>query len=386
MSDPGPAGGSSPLEGLPFFAELAAVPDADGPVHWDVARRVAVWVAAGGRPEPPVDAAALAPLGRAAELHLAEAAAPAVDLGATPVVVAAVSRAEWALRFLDAHAHLLEALARSLGGDRPPDPGVRPAGLAPSVLEGLVLGWMAGQLSRRALGQYDPPLPRPPTARLALPLANLDEVAAAWGLPPDDVRLWACLRDVAHHAVLTVPHVRQALAADLRRYAEAFDVAPDALADELDDVDPGDPTSFRAALGDPEALVAGVQTPAQAEVVARLEALGAAVEGWVDRLVDGVAGRLVGSWPALQEAVRRRRAEATWGDRYVARLLGMGLRQPAYERGRRFVGGVVERAGDAGLARLWASARELPTPAEVDAPGLWLARIDLPEPPTPGPE
>ena len=41
--------------------------------------------------------------------------------------------------------------------------------------------------------------------------------------------------------------------------------------------------------------------------------------------------------------------------------------------------GVVERAGDEALARLWVSPRELPTPAEVDAPGLWLARIELPE-------
>jgi uncharacterized protein (DUF2342 family) len=36
---------------------------------------------------------------------------------------------------------------------------------------------------------------------------------------------------------------------------------------------------------------------------------------------------------------------------------------------------IVERAGDDGLARLWESADTLPTPAEVDAPGLWLARI-----------
>jgi hypothetical protein len=26
---------------------------------------------------------------------------------------------------------------------------------------------------------------------------------------------------------------------------------------------------------------------------------------------------------------------------------------------------------------LWRSERELPTPPEVDAPGLWLARIDI---------
>jgi uncharacterized protein (DUF2342 family) len=45
-------------------------------------------------------------------------------------------------------------------------------------------------------------------------------------------------------------------------------------------------------------------------------------------------------------------------------------------RGRSFVGGVVERAGANGLARLWESPTTLPTPAEVDAPGLWLARLE----------
>ena len=39
---------------------------------------------------------------------------------------------------------------------------------------------------------------------------------------------------------------------------------------------------------------------------------------------------------------------------------------------------MIERAGADGLEPLWASERNLPTPNEVDAPGLWLARIELP--------
>jgi uncharacterized protein (DUF2342 family) len=77
--------------------------------------------------------------------------------------------------------------------------------------------------------------------------------------------------------------------------------------------------------------------------------------------------------------VRRRRVEADPSDRFVERLFGLELTQVAYDRGNGFVAGVVERAGDEGLARLWESDRTLPTPAELDAPGLWLARIDLPE-------
>ena len=36
------------------------------------------------------------------------------------------------------------------------------------------------------------------------------------------------------------------------------------------------------------------------------------------------------------------------------------------------------RAGEDALHRLWEADRDLPTTAEVDAPGIWLARIELP--------
>ena len=63
-----------------------------------------------------------------------------------------------------------------------------------------------------------------------------------------------------------------------------------------------------------------------------------------------------------------------------AGLLGLKLERAHYERGQAFVDGVVERAGLDGLNRLWDSPDMLPTPNELDAPGLWLARIDLPAP------
>ena len=64
-------------------------------------------------------------------------------------------------------------------------------------------------------------------------------------------------------------------------------------------------------------------------------------------------------------------------DRVLARLSGRALAETTDARGSRFVNGVLERAGEEGLARLWANVDNLPTPAEIEAPGLWLARIDL---------
>jgi len=41
---------------------------------------------------------------------------------------------------------------------------------------------------------------------------------------------------------------------------------------------------------------------------------------------------------------------------------------------------VIERAGADGLSPLLRSAEALPTVAEFDAPGLWLARLDVSPP------
>jgi len=103
------------------------------------------------------------------------------------------------------------------------------------------------------------------------------------------------------------------------------------------------------------------------------------VVGYVDHVMDTTGRRLIGSWPALSEALKRRRVARGEGERFVERMLGLELGQAQYDRGAAFVRGVFERAGEDALGRLWRSERELPTPAEVDAPGLWLERIDLPD-------
>ena len=75
--------------------------------------------------------------------------------------------------------------------------------------------------------------------------------------------------------------------------------------------------------------------------------------------------------------IRDRRVEADPSDRFIERLLGLELTQAQVDRGTNFVNGVLERADSAGLGRLWEDSKNFPTPNEVDAPGLWLARLDI---------
>jgi coenzyme F420 biosynthesis associated uncharacterized protein len=251
------------------------------------------------------------------------------------------------------------------------------------VMLGMTAGSMLGHLAVRSFGQYDLPIPRPPNDELMIVLGNLDEFGREWSLPEDDLRLWVCVHEVAHHAVLSLPHVRDRLESLLHAYVAGFEPDSGALESKLGELDVGDMsalTDIQQFFGDPEVLLGAIQSPAQRELLPRLEALVAVIVGFVDHLMDEIGQGLIGSYAMVTEAIRRRRVTADPSDRFVERLLGLELTQAQYERGSAFVDGAVERAGRQALERLWRSDRELPTPAEVDAPGLWLARIDLDDP------
>ena len=391
MSSSGPEGGN-PFEGLPMFGDLARLFSRQGPVNWDVARQTAMWLATDGQPEPnvdPLERIRLEELVRVADLRVSQATGLDTSIAGGILSILPVTRSDWALHSMEAYRPFLERLATALSssgddaGDDPTDPTTQLLGdlgkmLGP-VLLGMQSGFMLGHLARRALGQYDMPLPRLPADQLLVVPANLDAFAGEWSLPAEDLRLWVCLHEVTHHAVLGRPHVRARLETLVNEYVSRFEVDPAALEASLGNLDPTDAAGLQAVLGNPETLLGAVRSPRQQETLTRLGTLLAVIEGYVDHVMDTIGHGLIGSYGQLTEALRRRRVEAGDGDRFAARLLGLELGRSQYERGTAFVRGVVERAGDEGLGRLWASERELPTPAELDAPGLWLARIDLPE-------
>jgi uncharacterized protein (DUF2342 family) len=89
-----------------------------------------------------------------------------------------------------------------------------------------------------------------------------------------------------------------------------------------------------------------------------------------------IGPRISGQPQVLTEALRRRRAGKDEDQRFAERMLGLSLGPDTRERGGEFVAGVVERDPDA-IAMLWTKENGLPTPAEIDAPGLWLARLEF---------
>lgn len=403
MSDGGPLG--NPFEGLPFFGDLGKLLGQAGGMGWDGARQMGIAIATEGASEANVDPAdriAVEELFRVADLHVADVTGLPTAVGGRAVRAVPVNRTRWVMDSLEAYRPLVERLAGTLGtppedladdGDDDPTMGMF-AGmlqmLQPMVLS-MTAGSMVGHLGQRSLGQYDLPIPRPVPAtgtdELLLVVPNIDGFADEWSIARDDVRLWVCVHELAHHAVLGVPHVRAALEGLLQQHAASFRNDPGALEQQLGELDLSDPGSLarlQDVLGSPDLVLGAITSPEQEALRPRLEALVAVVVGVVDHVLDVVGGKLIGSYPMLTEALRRRRVAAAESDRFVERLFGLELGQATYARGAAFVAGVLERAGDEGLRRLWAGEADLPTPNEVDAPGLWLARLgidfDLPDP------
>ena len=359
----------------------------------DNAMQIAVSIAAGGSAESnvdPVDRIALEQLVRVAELHVGQATGlrTATD---GPLTIAAVNKGEWVRHSMHSYKPVLEQLAGAmatpalddeLGGD--PQMAMLEqlfTSMRPMMVN-LTTGSMIGHIGSRALGTYDLPIPRPGSNELLVVVPNLDEFGEEWSLDKEELRLWIALSEVAHHAVLSIPHVAQRMSLLLGRYTNAFRNDPSALTDSLEAFEPsGDFSDIQAQIqkmfGDPSALLGSMRSPEQEAILPDIAALTGAIVGYVDHIMDSIGGTLITSYGQLTEALRRRRVTTSSSDRFVERLLGLELDQDLYDRGRSFVNGIVEREGEDGLAKLWQRVEHLPTPNELDAPGLWLARIDL---------
>ena len=388
----------------PLFAQFQRAMSAQGPLQWDVARQTALMAATEGVTEHNVDPQrriAVESLANVARMHVAEITGLATP-ASVPLDV--VGRATWANLTLQAWKPYFDALAQAIGGTATStasgtadnttentaaseadesDPMLAMLAnvsklIAPSML-GMSVGTLVGRLATNTFGQFDLPLPRDPHDRVVIVISNVDNFADEWSIPRDDMTMWALTHELISHGVFGVAHVRQTVQQLVSQFAGGFRPNPGALSESISslDISSGDPMKLlNSLLSDPTVLLGAQRSAAQERVAPVLDAAIASIVGYIDHYVDRVTARILGQASPIGEAVRRRRV-AQSGDRvFVERLLGVDLTNEQVERAQQFIAGVLERAGDDGVALLLAKHGNLPTPSEIVAPGLWLARLE----------
>lgn len=416
MSDPF-SGGFDPraFSQVPFFRELAKIMTwTKGPVNWDLAQQTASSVLTTARDATPAlpagdrDSEEFAQAVAAAELWLdAATSLPAVEGPAR-----ALDAAEWArlanrsdglglyvepvaegasTALTKAMPEELQGMLGGLGGTEGSDPIAGMLGPMGAMLYGVQVGTVSGHLAGQLLGTYDLGVPTVEPRLVGTVGDGVRRFAVEYSFDLTELRYWLALREAAHRRQFDgVSWLRGYLADLVRRFASEADADPSGLLERLGGMglDPSalsDPDRLRDALEGPDAFRIE-PTAAQRDVLARLKALVAFTEAWVDTVVRAAAADKLPSLPRFEEAMRRRRAEKGAGERFLEQLIGLDLKPADARAGHQFCAAVLAARGQEGLDRAWRSAEHLPTPAEISEPSRWLVRlaaqetdVDLPD-------
>lgn len=358
-------------------------------LSWEVARQVAHAVADAAGPEPPLDGSVrreITEIVRAAAVPVAAETGLTAAAGFHPEIW---TRRDCADRQLDALRPVLEALAARLRDTLDAevaapgaDLGVEglPLGtllaLAP-VLLGAQAGAMVGYLAQRTLGRYDLPLPFAGPPGVALVAGNVERFAGEWSLPRSDLLFFLALGELVRAAQRAVRWVREHLVTLAVDAVSAYEFDEAALDDRLGELDPTDPASLARLAEHPLELLGAMTSERQQRCIGEIRRVTAVLEGHVWLVRDRIGWRMLHEAGRLGEAVQRQHLERGEAGRFIEALLGLRLERDDVAQGRAFCAGVAERAGLAALAVLYEDPSRLPTPAELEAPGLWLARIEL---------
>jgi len=336
----------------------------------------------------PVARIRLEELARVVGMHLEEATGLVAE-GVEPV-----TREAWAVAALASWRPRIEPLVHSASTApplpvEPDDPsGAMLARFAQSMgpmFVGLQVGSAAGHLAERALGASEFPLPWPASDRALVVVRNVEQFADDWSVDRDAATAFTLARELAARAVYARPAIAERVEALLAAATAAQMAAQRSLLERLADADSVE--RLAGLLGDPESLLEGLSGLEATATGPDHDALNAAVTAlaaYFDEIARVVAARVLGDAGALVEAWHRHRAGDSKGAEVAGSLFGVDLGRERVDLGAAFVAGVTQREGFEALARLATKPESLPTPAEIVAPGLWLARTALPAIDPPG--
>ncbi len=320
-----------------------------------------------------------------------------------------VDRPAWIAANLHTMRPMLAPLTDRLGDEHGMLAG--PLRSVSGLMLGAQVGALTGMLSQRVLGQYDVALLDPEVApRLLLLAPNLAQAAGNLAVDRDELVLWVTIHEITHAVQFGgAPWLRGYIGGLLAELIEALQISLPGAGQESEHGKPPAPpngaaeasanggagggrgglfglpwggldtTELRAVLerarsGQILRLTLGED---RWQLVERMQAAMSLIEGHAEHTMDAVGAEVLPSLPRLRRAMDRRRSNRGLPWRVLERLLGLELKLRQYETGRRFCDAVVAAGGPQALALAWQGPEALPSPQELEQPGLWIARMGV---------
>lgn len=344
-------------------------------IDWGLARQIARFAARSD--DVPSLGLDLHELTREIEPAVIEHARLGSAAAAPPAEV--VGRASWAEANLESLSSLIEPVGERLEARlASAGPFAAALRLGAGVTLAAELGLVTGYMSQRVLGQYELALLQPESPpRLLFVATNLERAVAELEVDRESFLRWVAIHELTHALQFgSVAWLRGHLGGLLREYLATVDVRIErGAAGGLPSLPNPAELVERFRHG---GLAALVQTREQREIVERMQATMAVVEGHAEHVMDALAPALVPEHEGLREAMTRRRARRSAPERILQRLLGFDMKLRQYELGKSFCDAVVGEAGIDVLNRAWAGPEALPTLLELERPADWLGRTAAP--------
>lgn len=236
---------------------------------------------------------------------------------------------------------------------------------------GLQLGHAIGELAGEAVASTDVGLPLTREPGTALVPANVAAFAEGLEAPEEEVRMFLAVREAAAARLYAhVPWLRGGLLGAVEAYAREIRIDHEAVQAAVTQVDPNDPEALRAALEG--GMFAPQETPAQRGALERLETLLALVEGWVEVVTARATAPHLPHAMALQEMVRRRRAQGGPAEQVFSRLIGLTFRPRRAREAAELWRLLGAEVGEAERDAYWRHPDVIPTAAELTNPNDFL--------------
>jgi coenzyme F420 biosynthesis associated uncharacterized protein len=344
-------------------------------IDWVLAKRIAGFVS-GQTDAPPLNAD-LAGMAAESERRVVEYTGLVPRAPLPPAE--GVGRQEWAEANISGMKRMLDPVLAKVGGSVGSGP-LKPAmQLAAGVVLTAEVGVLLGFLSQRVLGQYELVMlepvaeedSRPP--RLLFVEPNLAGSVKSLGVDKTEFVTWVALHEVTHAVQFGgVPWLQDHLGGLLKTLLAGVELRINASrAVRLPAMDDLRKVVKAVRTGDMVSLVA---QPEERATLDRLQATMAVIEGHAEHVMDEVGAGLLPSLPELRAALDRRRRSSSAPARLLGKLLGLEMKMKQYEQGKKFCDAVVREGGLEALNRVWTSPEALPTLAELEKPGDWIAR------------
>ena len=345
----------------------------DGPVDWELARRVAVRVAG----EEPLsrsylgdslhkDFARFTPV--AEELVAAETGLVSNEGSARARVI---DRGGW----IDAN---IRAFRRLLGPVLAESSGAHPASrITPKIAAaelGAVLGWM----SRRVLGQYDLLLAededRDEQDLVYYVGPNILSIEKKFAFDPKQFRLWLALHELTHRSQFTgVPWLRPRFLELVNQMLDEVEPDPDRIKQGLQEF-----IKLRREGHDPMADGGVAQLFASERQRELLDCVGgmmSLVEGHGDVTMSRAANGHIPHASRFHRVMHERRNSATGVARIMQKLMGIEAKLAQYQAGEEFIAAIESERGNRAVDVIWRDPDHLPSMVEIRDPSAWMQRV-----------